>query len=656
MLEVTQASAEHRRLTAVLTTIAVVLVLAEAAHAQSTQVNLSSAFNVSGIVNDGSSFSSGGLDGSGAAYSANQLGSSRSVGGIPFGFGPANAPDAVSNTTITLPAGHFAALSILATGVNGNQAAQAFKVTYSDGSSTTFTQSLSDWFSPQGHSGESVAAAMTRRNSSNGTADNRAFNLYAYTFLLDAGKTVQSLKLPGTRSVVVLAATLVGAGGGTPIVQIYQHCDFAGWAASFTGTGSFDTAAITSRQGVDNDASAIKVAAGYKVTLYDGNNQSGNSVVLSAGDSACLVNQGFNDVLSSLKIEVDSSPDIDNSVVPCGNANGTVPYVRVHLKRNVDYVCVEQGFWNAGNNAAAIRRFFDFFDLIVPELTDLFSFTPAGRPFLIQITPPTGGACACVDSGLGSNRGVMVTGDAYPGSFTSVTGISVPGFWGYLLTLHEFINVWTGEMTSGWPTDWWADHRSPFPNAMDEVIMRDIGQRTSNQTLLNAATAQHERYTTSERDPEVLMFLAFFSRFGGFPTYNRVFSLVRGDGVQWDTVSPANPSALRTEYVIAYLQLGFRTTADLTQSDFVTSGVSRATPQDAAYTISATNVGDIADAHCSIASARNGGTSVNAFLDKLRHGDFHGARVASAPCGSTCPAECGCNTQTNQCVAPWRSR
>jgi hypothetical protein len=160
----------------------------------------------------------------------------------------------------------------------------------------------------------------------------------------------------------------------------------------------------------------------------------------------------------------------------------------------------------------------------------------------------------------------------------------------------------------------------------------------------------------SEPDLQVQMFLRFFDLFGGFPAYNRAFALVRGDGLHWDTVAPGNPSPVRTEYVIAYLQLGFRTRADLTQSDFVAAGVSRATDQDPAYTITAAAVGDIADAHCSIASARGAGRDVSTALDRLRHGNFAGARMSAASCGATCPAECGCDSSVNQCVAPWRAR
>lgn len=99
-----------------------------------------------------------------------------------------------------------------------------------------------------------------------------------------------------------------GGGGGTPIVQLFQHCNFGGWVASFTAAGNYSTADLVSRGGVDNDASAIRVATGFKVTLFDGNQQTGGSVVITAGEAPCFtVSQlNFNDRLSSLRIEADT--------------------------------------------------------------------------------------------------------------------------------------------------------------------------------------------------------------------------------------------------------------------------------------------------------------------------------------------------------------
>ena len=176
-----------------------------------TAVDLSSEFNLNGIYTDGTKYSTGGIDGQGNAYSSNLLTSSRVLNGVLFDFGPANDLDAVgcSGQTVTLPAGQFSSLMLMASGINGNQASQSFTVTYTDGSSSKFTQSVSDWFTPQKYPGEFEGVAMAYRNTSNGTKDKRTFNLYAYRFALNKTKTVQSLTLPNNSGVVVLGSTVV---------------------------------------------------------------------------------------------------------------------------------------------------------------------------------------------------------------------------------------------------------------------------------------------------------------------------------------------------------------------------------------------------------------------------------------------------------------
>jgi hypothetical protein len=176
-----------------------------------TQVNLSSEFNLNGIYTDGTIYSTGGLDGGGYSYSANLLTTSRVFNGTLFTFGPANELDAVgcSGQTVTLTQGKFSGLMLLATGIEGNQKSETLTVKYTDGTSTKFTQSFSDWFTPQKYSGESEGVAMAYRNFDNGTKDQRTFNLYAYTFTLNPAKSVRSITLPNDTHVVVLAATLV---------------------------------------------------------------------------------------------------------------------------------------------------------------------------------------------------------------------------------------------------------------------------------------------------------------------------------------------------------------------------------------------------------------------------------------------------------------
>jgi hypothetical protein len=187
-----------------------------------TAVDLSAAFNVYGFYTDASEANitaTNSLDGAGYAYSANLIASGLDFNGTQFTFGPANAPDAVygNGATIALPTGYYSSLGMLATGIEGNQASQEITVTYTDGTTSEFTQSFSDWCSALNtgcagsgsNPGESVALAMPYRDSASGP-DDRVFYLYGYSFALNPDKEVQSLTLPNNRDVAVLAATLAG--------------------------------------------------------------------------------------------------------------------------------------------------------------------------------------------------------------------------------------------------------------------------------------------------------------------------------------------------------------------------------------------------------------------------------------------------------------
>jgi hypothetical protein len=175
---------------------------------------LSSYYNRAGLYTDGTTFTNpptGGADGNGYAYSASTLGGSQTWSNTVFNFGPANATNVISSAgqIISLPAGNYSALRMIGSGVNGSQASQSFLVTYTDATTATFTQGFSDWFSPQNYSGESKAIVMGYRNTSGGGADNRTFYLYGYSFSLNSGKTIQSVRLPSNANVIIAAISLV---------------------------------------------------------------------------------------------------------------------------------------------------------------------------------------------------------------------------------------------------------------------------------------------------------------------------------------------------------------------------------------------------------------------------------------------------------------
>jgi hypothetical protein len=246
-----------------------------------------------------------------------------------------------------------------------------------------------------------------------------------------------------------------------------------------------------------------------------------------------------------------------------------------------------------------------------------------------------------------------------------VTHESVPGFWAYLLPLHESINVFSGLLSDGWPSDWWADHRSPFPNSMDIEFIRTIAhsnialESVTKRTLLAAAQAQEERYLDPANkrnyDPQVVLFDDLFHHFGGFRGYSMAFHFAIGeDHLRWPSVSQVetftgddNHSELLSEYIIAYLHLNFGVDHDIT-SLFRAASVGVLDKKIAPYEIKAVNVKAIADAHCSIQAAANAGVKVNKPLRELQMSNFANA-LAQGGTSASCPTEC--SFTENRCQA-----
>jgi hypothetical protein len=171
-------------------------------------VSLSSYYNVSGIYSPGSTYSSGGFDNDGYSYSTSTLKSTAVWNGLTFNLGPPNAPDAVANQTITLPAGKYATLYMLGAMVNNINANQVFTVTYTDGTTTVLNQNMSDWVYAAGWPGESIVNCNYDRNYANGSTQADSVCVYGYQITLDPTKIVQSVTLPNTRNIVMLAMDL----------------------------------------------------------------------------------------------------------------------------------------------------------------------------------------------------------------------------------------------------------------------------------------------------------------------------------------------------------------------------------------------------------------------------------------------------------------
>ncbi len=174
-----------------------------------TSVNMSSAYNVNAIAANGTETFNGGIDTGDDAFSSATLGTSYNWYGYNFVFGPPNVPDAVTSATVPLPAGQYNGLYFLATATNGSQPNQTFTVNYSDGTSTSVQQGVTDWYDPPSiYAGEQIALTVPYRLTWNGTEDARPFNIYGFSMTLDSSRTAVSVTLPANSHITVLAMTL----------------------------------------------------------------------------------------------------------------------------------------------------------------------------------------------------------------------------------------------------------------------------------------------------------------------------------------------------------------------------------------------------------------------------------------------------------------
>jgi putative Ig domain-containing protein len=294
-------------------------------------VNLSTVHNVIGIANYGAPVASGGLDADGYAFCASLLGTSVTWDGVTFKLGAAETLDAVSSKTIPLPAGQASTVDLLATAVNGHQLNQTFVVTYSDGTSTSITQSLSDWYSPQNFAGESQVSKMVYRIAPTGVTNVGSYYLYGYSFAVQSGKTVKSITLPNNRNVVVLAVDVAPAPVGAQ-TSIHVNLATAENVVGFASIGS----AVTNG-GLDGSGNAYA------------ENLTGASISWS-GETFALGSSGTTPPPSAQMLQISGTPP----------------------------------------NTAVVGAFYSFTPTVVASAGSSLTYTVAGKPNWAQFSAATG--------------------------------------------------------------------------------------------------------------------------------------------------------------------------------------------------------------------------------------------------------------------------
>lgn len=84
-----------------------------------------------------------------------------------------------------------------------------------------------------------------------------------------------------------------------PQVTLYSRCDYYKWVSSPILAGSYTKSQLQALQVVDNDASSIEVPTGWTATLYNEDNFTGDSLVITS-DTRCLSN--FDNKVTSIRV------------------------------------------------------------------------------------------------------------------------------------------------------------------------------------------------------------------------------------------------------------------------------------------------------------------------------------------------------------------
>ena len=232
-----------------------------------TAVNLSGAYTSWGIANGNTQVANHqGFDGGGYYYYSGNLQSTITWSGATFQFGPVpNSSNGQNNfvqakgQSIDLPQGDYGWLYLAGAGANGNQQNQQFTLTFTDGSTATWTQSFSDWCGPQNYEGETIIQMQPNRVNQVGNVHSQTNYVYGYAYQIPADKTLASIKLPNNENVGILGMTMVGS-----TTQQSYAIGLATDGTPFFG-GGFDSDGYAYSWDAMGDANA------FLVTLASGN-------------------------------------------------------------------------------------------------------------------------------------------------------------------------------------------------------------------------------------------------------------------------------------------------------------------------------------------------------------------------------------------------
>jgi hypothetical protein len=109
-----------------------------------------------------------------------------------------------------------------------------------------------------------------------------------------------SQDVSGANSLLSAIRSQMGTVTPTGVVSLYQHCSFGGYAASL-GEGTYTLAQLNALGIRNDDISSLRVQAGYQIKMFNDYNFTGSTITKTSDDS-CLVDDGYNDLISSVVV------------------------------------------------------------------------------------------------------------------------------------------------------------------------------------------------------------------------------------------------------------------------------------------------------------------------------------------------------------------
>lgn len=369
----------------------------------------------------------------------------------------------------------------------------------------------------------------------------------------------------------------------------------AGWHALTAGRQMPAQATSTSltnssTQGTANATSNVVAPGthGRGASSSASSTTSSSSFTTSVATSSASTSASSTASTSSVSTSASTST-VQASILPGQCATPTDPNYTLQYTTNDWYIYAYNSTWNEYKNYYLSQ--INYPDQVYGQLSSMLGLHLPKAYLLINQQTGGGYATSCVTQ-IGAGPGIAIAYDAW---FHQYSGIDN---WSIELIAHESTNMFTGYVVSGWPRDWWADDKSPFPYATKILVEETLGHT-------DAANASR-----ASADPLTQMYLSMYGTYGT-AAFQRLFADITADG--WTQWFGPNPSQNLGDYVAAYLSIA------MGSSQVSTINAAFANEGTLTYTINATAVNDIIARR----NALQGTPTSSSCWNLFRSGDFN---------------------------------